>query len=431
MVEDASLVLTALDTTHDGLLTFVQRGGKGRKPGVACDRCHSLKIKCDDFRPCKSCVRSGLGPQCHTTHKDQSCLNCRKSKLKCDKGRPCDRCTKRGLSGTCQDTLPAAAPDISCGSPEDTRSISEESSSSDLEMVSQSKRPHAILPWEAELCAKRFKRCDSSDDEEIRHPNLDWLDSDYFPMNLKMRRDQYPNFIQRLNVERPLQTNTCINSRFHPTLEVTAFSHMEGLMSIYKRFFAAGYNSTQLLQIFNNLPLHILSIINEGVIAMHKLSVIWKKYPRENEASSRPCPQTLSHDSSSENGLGYFTISWDQQSSARTFFQVNHNAGMLLNVHPEEIVARFGNCDFRMPLTDLEFLAQILSDVLNFQNPKHVTYARLALHTSSSNQFQDALFVRVTRYRLLDSVGIESHKRYLEFVSPEEFERVRLSNPER
>ena len=399
---------------------------------MACDRCHSLKIKCDDFRPCRSCVRSCLGSQCHTTLKEQSCLNCRKSKLKCDKGRPCDRCVRRGTSAICKDTVPPpVSPDVSCDSPEHATSIGDNSSSSDLVVVPRDKRARPMSPWETNLFAKRFRGSDSSDEDDIQLPHLDWLNSDYFSMNTKMFKSQNPILIHPLNVERPLQTNTCINSRFSPSLEVNAFSHMEGLMSIYKRFFAAGYDSIQLLQIFNNLPLHILSIINEGVIAMHKLSVIWKKYPRDNVTPASPSPQTLSHDSSSENGLGYFTISWDQQSSARTFFQVNHSAGALLNLHPEEIVARFGNCEFRMPLTDLEFLAQILSDVLNFQNPKFVTYARLALHTSSSNQFQDALFVRCTRYRLFDSVGIESHKRYLEFISSEEFERVRLADPAR
>jgi hypothetical protein len=55
-------------STHCGVSSLdiqnARKKAKRIRVSVACARCKSGKIKCSDFRPCRSCVRCGIASEC-------------------------------------------------------------------------------------------------------------------------------------------------------------------------------------------------------------------------------------------------------------------------------------------------------------------------------------------------------------------------------
>lgn len=91
-----------------------------RRPVNTCMRCRRLKLKCDHGRPCQGCVKSSTVAECQYTpvqREDRSspesgyhsppperkrrravrvCSRCRRLKLRCDQGKPCASCVGAG-----------------------------------------------------------------------------------------------------------------------------------------------------------------------------------------------------------------------------------------------------------------------------------------------------------------------------------------------
>eukprot|EP00961_Rhodomonas_salina_P220625 2982712-Rhodomonas_salina.1 len=63
----------------------------------ACEPCRLRRTKCEDTRPCSSCVFRGLDCSEEVKAPEESCSLCKRKKLYCDKERPC-RCLKTGYS---------------------------------------------------------------------------------------------------------------------------------------------------------------------------------------------------------------------------------------------------------------------------------------------------------------------------------------------
>jgi hypothetical protein len=101
---------TALSTLHPVAGATGWKDHEAGVPGLskairaqrhACLQCSHAKKRCDDARPCGSCVRRGCADKCSDPEKPKACSLCRSRRVKCDRQRPCSRCVRSGRASHC------------------------------------------------------------------------------------------------------------------------------------------------------------------------------------------------------------------------------------------------------------------------------------------------------------------------------------------
>lgn len=116
--ENVGHSLQPIDQTDSNITDSIQVNPRTR---VACDLCHSSKLKCDENRPCGRCISKGVPNQCRDRVAPivgvkrkrrraepvlKACLSCVVSKVACDPQRPCSRCIRLNLENICLDRAP-------------------------------------------------------------------------------------------------------------------------------------------------------------------------------------------------------------------------------------------------------------------------------------------------------------------------------------
>ena len=63
--------------------------------------------------------------------------------------------------------------------------------------------------------------------------------------------------------------------------------------------------------------------------------------------------------------LGYTKLRYDSMTQERRRVVCNSAQAAILNMHPEELEARFANCDLRIVGTELDFVYLFVEDIMN------------------------------------------------------------------
>mmetsp|Transcript_25789 Transcript_25789/g.84991 ORF Transcript_25789/g.84991 Transcript_25789/m.84991 type:complete len:168 (-) Transcript_25789:40-543(-) len=99
-------------------------------------------------------------------------------------------------------------------------------------------------------------------------------------------------------------------------------------------------------------------------------------------------------------------------------------------MHPDEMLARLGNCDNALPHSELEFFGSMTYEIAFMYSSKVVRNLRLLRRDPKSGKLIDPLLVRLTSIKQRDSLGrVIKVMNILHRLTPSEYDQSLLSEP--
>ncbi|EKX47017.1 hypothetical protein GUITHDRAFT_137976 [Guillardia theta CCMP2712] len=142
--------------------------------------------------------------------------------------------------------------------------------------------------------------------------------------------------------------------------------------TIMRGVWEAGYSVTGLAKMFNELPASVRSVLDKGLWSMEQ---IFRHNARNQQALVRrtePPGESMKLIKSllmKDENIGFWNMEINTETLRRTKLEISPGIANLLNMHPDEMLARVGNKDTELPNSDLEFFCTIICNSSPFQLP--------------------------------------------------------------
>jgi len=173
------------------------------------------------------------------------------------------------------------------------------------------------------------------------------------------------------------------------------------------RLWSHGYNKSVLLTWFRSFPPELVSIlrmtlgiVHHAIVARTSHLETFRGMLKDLSYKAEPCSEkmeTLWCEQAPHAGL---RIRYDPSTQARISVSVNMMHADLLQMHPEEYMARVANHDMSLPMPAADFLCLALDDILQFSVDRLHWYVRYRL-----NGQRKVKLVFISKIRRYNSIG--------------------------
>uniref|UniRef100_A0A7S4NQ69 Uncharacterized protein n=1 Tax=Guillardia theta TaxID=55529 RepID=A0A7S4NQ69_GUITH len=204
--------------------------------------------------------------------------------------------------------------------------------------------------------------------------------------------------------------------------------------TIMRGVWEAGYSVTGLAKMFNELPASVRSVLDKGLWSMEQ---IFRHNARNQQALVRrtePPGESMKLIKSllmKDENIGFWNMEINTETLRRTKLEISPGIANLLNMHPDEMLARVGNKDTELPNSDLEFFCTIIYDIISLHQDRLTRYSRLLRRCPRTGKLIDPFLVRVHSIKERNEEGrIFRMWHILERVTPDEYDEARRKNPQ-
>jgi len=324
--------------------------------------------------------------------------------VKCDKMRPCSRCVSSGRHLECMGS------DLTDLQPED-----------ELVDISEEQDGEIVLP-------QKRRTPDTSE------TFYDLPASESFESFAAHSSEQ-------LYVLRPLQTAMHLYLR-DPISGQNVDERVERLQLpqlLVKAFWQAGYNKTLMVKMFHDMPSPVRTAFFNGLHAIERIATS----ANMGEFAAMRCQQSaanghsifniddLRESVSSQANLGYWIMEIDPNTMVRTKLEISSGIATFLNMHPDEMLARLGNCDNWLPHSELEFFGSMAYETVKLLDSRIVRNLRILRRCPRSGKLIDPFLVRLTSMKERDAYGrVTRAMHVLQRLTPEEYDLACINEPE-
>ncbi|EKX44236.1 hypothetical protein GUITHDRAFT_109695 [Guillardia theta CCMP2712] len=275
-------------------------------------------------------------------------------------------------------------------------------------------------------------------------PTSDFVESsiadEYSPMDESLQSSSTDSTLQ-VNVIRPLQTAMHLYLRDPVSGEVRD-AHLERLRIprlLIKAFLQVGYNSTLMVKMFHDMPSNVRSAFFHGSNAIELIATssfmgefaIMRHQQQASDSKHLFNIDSLRDAVSTEAGLGYWIMEMDPNTMVRTKVEISSGIAFFLNMHPEEMLARLGNCDNALPNSELEFFGNMTYEIAKVLDSRIVRNVRMIRRCPRSGKLTDPLLARLISMKERDAHGrVIRVMNVLQRLSPEEYDSACRNEPE-
>mmetsp|Transcript_15870 Transcript_15870/g.53082 ORF Transcript_15870/g.53082 Transcript_15870/m.53082 type:complete len:262 (-) Transcript_15870:99-884(-) len=192
-----------------------------------------------------------------------------------------------------------------------------------------------------------------------------------------------------------------------------------------------------LTSMFMDMPYSIRSAFDAGLRAIEKIILGGKLAEftamRRLEVPVAAGPysiERLKETMTWDTSTGYWIMDVDPQTMSRTRLEVSSGIATFMNVHPDEMLARVGNCDNPIPQSQLEFFGSITYEIAFMQSSKLVRNLRLVRRCPKSGKLLDPMLCRLTTIRERDSFGrMVRVMNILQRLTPSDYDQELMTKP--
>jgi len=204
--------------------------------------------------------------------------------------------------------------------------------------------------------------------------------------------------------------------------------------TVMRGVWEAGYSVTGLAKMFNELPASVRSVLDKGLWSMEQIfrhnAQNQQALVRRREAPGDNMKLITSLLMKDEN-IGFWNMDINTETLRRTKLEISPGIANLLNMHPDEMLARVGNKDTELPNSDLEFFCTIIYDIISVHHDRMTRYSRLLRRCPRTGKLIDPFLVRVHSIKERNEEGrVFRMWHILERVTPEEYDEARRKNPQ-
>ena len=130
-------------------------------------------------------------------------------------------------------------------------------------------------------------------------------------------------------------------------------------------------------------------------------------------------------------GIGYQSLTFDPNTGQRTTITCNTTCANLYGVHHEELLARAGNADVEIPMSQMDFFCTMMEEMCSAKlEMRSCTTSYWRWVPLRSGRIQDALIIRRTNVKNYSKAGmLLRNQNFFEVVTAEEYDTIRLANP--
>ncbi|EKX40356.1 hypothetical protein GUITHDRAFT_113593 [Guillardia theta CCMP2712] len=382
--------------------------------GKACVQCRRMKRKCDGKMPCSLCISKGQGELCTRKEPKPSCATCKRRKVKCDKKRPCSTCISLGKQDECvdeneerervQETAGVLEGDVSENVP--SQHLNVETPKSHQRAVEEfydnvqdfSPPPESAFDLVSYQLGGGFDTSSWEKDDE-RNQTVDEIKEFYF-----RQLDNWDEYEAQStdHVWRPLQTAMHLFLWDRATNFGRDIHRIQLSPLILKAIWQAGYSSH--MGKFGEFSAMMRSELQEA-----------GPFDIENLKDTMPL----------DSNSGYWIMDVDPLTMSRTKLEISSGIANFMNMHPDEMLARLGNCDNALPHSELEFFGS-----MTCPGRKSFAEGKSSAGIPKSGKLIDPLLVRLTSIKQRDSLGrVIKVMNILHRLTPSEYDQSLLSEP--
>ncbi|EKX40338.1 hypothetical protein GUITHDRAFT_113574 [Guillardia theta CCMP2712] len=324
----------------------------------------------------------------------ESCSFCRRRKVKCDKMRPCSRCVSSGRHLECM--------------------------GSDLTDLQQDELVDISEEQDGEIVLPQKRRTPDTSETFYDLPASESFES--FAAHSS----------EQLYVLRPLQTAMHLYLRDPISGQVCSCDHLLPQLLV-KAFWQAGYNKTLMVKMFHDMPSPVRTAFFNGLHAIERIATS----ANMGEFAAMRCQQSaanghsifniddLRESVSSQANLGYWIMEIDPNT------MISSGIATFLNMHPDEMLARLGNCDNWLPHSELEFFGSMAYETVKLLDSRIVRNLRILRRCPRSGKLIDPFLVRLTSMKERDAYGrVTRAMHVLQRLTPEEYDLACINEPE-
>jgi len=197
-----------------------------------------------------------------------------------------------------------------------------------------------------------------------------------------------------------------------------------------------GFSIDTMGQVFGSLPAGFQRLINDVLQAKSHLATARAVSVRTHVAMPKIVQECMLHDASvgevsDRSGIGYQCMTFDPSTGQRTKVEINNFFAKLYGLHPEELLARAGNADAQIPMSQLDFLCTMMEEMCGAKLEMRSSKTRyFRFLPQCSGRVKDPLIVRRKNESIYNEAGALLRKQsFYTVVTEEEFDAAKLTNP--
>jgi hypothetical protein len=212
----------------------------------------------------------------------------------------------------------------------------------------------------------------------------------------------YEDFV----IERPLSTNQLM--QFESEINIQDFDKLRADWSHLPmlRLWSHGFNKVDLLSWFSSFPPELVSILERSLSIVHHalVSRISHLETFMCKLSTKAEPDAVDMEMlwCERAPLAALRVCYDPVTQARTGISINKVHAHLIQMHPEEYLARVAQHDMSFPMPAVDFLCMVLDDMLHISDDKMERYTR---YSKNVNGERRAILMFTSKVRRYNSIG--------------------------